>query len=76
MKCRKLSRVLSLVLAVACVVSVASPMTANAATNKTDTSKKYSNVGTTITSTSRTANNLVKVKVKLALPKGKTLVVF
>lgn len=58
----------------ACAVSIANPLTASAATNKTDTAKKYSNVGTSITST-RTANNTVKVKVKLALPKGKTLVV-
>lgn len=75
MKFKKLSKVVSLVLVMACAVSIANPLTASAATNKTDTAKKYSNVGTTITSTSRTANNTVKVKVKLTLPKGKTFVV-
>ena len=75
MKFRKLSRVVSLALVMACAVSLANPLTASAATNKTDTAKKYSDVKTTITSTSRTANNTVKVKVKLTLPKGKTLVV-
>ena len=75
MRFMKLSRVVSLALVMACAVSIANPLTASAATNKTDTGKKYSNVGTTITSTSRTANNSIKVKVKLALPKGKTLVV-
>ncbi len=74
MKFKKLSRVVSLALVVACAVSIANPLTASAATNKTDTAKKYSNVGTSITSTSRTANNVIKVKVKLTLPKGKTLV--
>ena len=75
MKFKKLSKVVSLALVMACAVSLANPLTASAATNKTDTAKKYSNVGTSITSTSRTANNSIKVKVKLALPKGKTLVV-
>ncbi len=74
MRFKKLSRVVSLALVMACAVSIANPLTASAATNKTDTAKKYSNVGTTITSTSRTANNVIKVKVKLTLPKGKTLV--
>ena len=75
MRFKKLSKVVSLALVMACAVSIANPLTASAATNKTDTTKKYSSVGTTITSTSRTANNTVKVKVKLTLPKGKTLVV-
>lgn len=75
MKLKKLSKIVSLVLVMACAVSIVNPLTASAATNKTDTTKKYSDVKTTITSTSRTANNTVKVKVILTLPKGKTLVV-
>ena len=42
MKFKKLSRVVSLALVMACAVSIANPLTASAATNKTDTAKKES----------------------------------